>query len=153
MDSSLCKTLITKRGLKYSYASVPAEGTPKDTLLFIHGFPLTSYDWRNQVEFFKKAGFALIIPDMLGTGELGKEVDAGLFKFKDMAADIIDILDAENVGKAIVIGHDWSVAIFDSHDARSGTYLCARSFSGAVSLHPVWRATIQSASGHLPLSR
>ncbi|KAH9929177.1 Alpha/Beta hydrolase protein [Fomitopsis serialis] len=107
MERSQYKTVTTKRGLKYSYASIPAEGTPRDTLLFVHGFPSTSYDWRNQVDSFKKAGFALIVPDLLGTGETDKPTDAALFKFSAMAADVVDILDAENVGEVIVIGHDW----------------------------------------------
>ncbi|TFY57562.1 hypothetical protein EVJ58_g6947 [Rhodofomes roseus] len=107
MDRSLYKTVITKRDLKYSYASIPAEGTPRDTLLFVHGFPSTSYDWRNQVDFFRKAGFALIIPDLLGSGETDKPRDTELFRLSAMAADVIDILDAENVGEVIAIGHDW----------------------------------------------
>ncbi|KAI0731466.1 Alpha/Beta hydrolase protein [Fomitopsis betulina] len=107
MDHFLYKTITTKRGLKYAYAAIPAEGAPRDTLLFIHGVPSSSYDWRNQVDFFRKAGFSLIIPDMLGAGESDKPVDWTLFQFKAMAGDVVDILDAENVEKVIVVGHDW----------------------------------------------
>lgn len=120
MDSSLYKTVTTKRGLKYAYASIPAEGTPRDTILFVHGFPSSSYDWRKQVDFFRKAGFSLIIPDTLGAGETEKPADWTLFQFRAMAGDVIDILDAEKVEKVIVIGHDWYVS-----PSVSGFYLDA----------------------------
>ncbi|EPS95748.1 hypothetical protein FOMPIDRAFT_1131820 [Fomitopsis schrenkii] len=105
MDRSLYKTVTTRRGLKYAYAAIPAEGSPRDTLLFVHGFPASC--WHNQVDFFHKAGFSLIIPDMLGTGDTEKPADWTVFQFKAMASDVIDILDAENVEKVVVIGHDW----------------------------------------------
>ena len=111
MDRSVYKTIATKRGFKYAYASIPAEGTSQDTLLFVHGFPSSSYDWRKQVDFFRKAGFSLIIPDMLGAGETEKPVDWTVFELKAMAADVIDILDAEKVAKVVLIGHDWFVSL------------------------------------------
>ena len=110
MDRSLYKKVTTKRGLQYAYASIPADGTTRDTLLFVHGFPSSSYDWRKQVDFFHKAGFSLIIPDLLGAGDTEKPADWTLFQYKAMAGDVIDILDAEKAGKVIVIGHDWYVS-------------------------------------------
>ena len=151
MDRSLYKTITTQRGLKYAYTSIPAEGTPKDTLLFVHGFPSSSYDWRNQVDFFRKAGFSLIIPDLLGAGDTEKPADWTLFQFRAMAGDVIDILNAEKVEKVIVIGHDWYVS-----PNHSGFYqytdLWWRLWNvGAAFLHRVSRVTIQSASKHMPL--
>ena len=109
MDPSSFKTAITKRGFKYNYAFVPAAGSPRDTILFVHGFPSTSFEWRNQVVFFREAGFSLIVPDMLGTGETDKPTDYTAYKFSEMAGAGVDILDAEKVDKVIVVGHDWCV--------------------------------------------
>ena len=107
MDRTSYKTVTTKRGFTYSYyASVP-EGSTKPTLLFLHGFPSTSYDWRRQVEFFESKGFPVIVPDLLGYGGTDKPADAQFYKWGDMAGDVIDILDAEKVEKVIAIGHDW----------------------------------------------
>jgi pimeloyl-ACP methyl ester carboxylesterase len=75
--------------------------------LFLHGFPSTSYDWRKQVAFFGQEGYGLIVPDMLGYGGTAKPIDAAAYKQSLICADIVDILDAEKVGQAIVIGHDW----------------------------------------------
>ncbi|KAG6829036.1 hypothetical protein H0H87_012823 [Tephrocybe sp. NHM501043] len=110
MDSSLYKTVTTRRSFKYNYyLSAPASGKP--FLLFLHGFPSTSYDWRYQVDFFKKEGYGLVVPDMLGYGGTDKPIDPAEYQGGLMARDIIDILDAENIEKAIAIGHDWGCAV------------------------------------------
>ncbi|KAG6841799.1 hypothetical protein C0991_006683 [Blastosporella zonata] len=106
MDPSLYKSVTTHRGLKYNYyISAPASGQP--FLLFVHGFPNTSYDWRYQVDFFKAQGYGLIVPDMLGYGGTDKPADYANYKMSLMCQDVIDILDAENVEKTIAVGHDW----------------------------------------------
>ncbi|KAF8064071.1 alpha/beta-hydrolase [Lyophyllum atratum] len=107
MDSSShYKSVTTRRSLKYSYFfSPPTLGKP--VLLFIHGFPCTSYDWRYQVDFFKAKGYGLIVPDMLGYGGTDKPTDPAQYAQSLMSQDVIDILDFENVDKVIAIGHDW----------------------------------------------
>ncbi|GLB44172.1 putative epoxide hydrolase [Lyophyllum shimeji] len=109
MDNSLYKSVATRRGIKYSYYfSPPTAGKP--VLLLLHGFPCTSYDWRYQVSFFKAQGYGLIVPDMLGYGRTDKPTDPAQYVQRLISQDIIDILDAENVQKAIAIGHDWGCA-------------------------------------------
>ncbi|EMD40595.1 hypothetical protein CERSUDRAFT_121309 [Gelatoporia subvermispora B] len=106
MESSIYKDLVTTRGLKYHY--LVSHGEPsKPSLLLLHGFPSTSYLWQNQVPFFEKAGYTLIIPDLLGYGGSDKPTDHVLYKQSLMCADIVDILDVERAGKVIVIAHDW----------------------------------------------
>ncbi|KAG5650045.1 hypothetical protein H0H81_000982 [Sphagnurus paluster] len=106
MDSSLYKSLTTSRNLKYSYYySVPVVDKP--VILFVHGFPNTANDWRHQVNFFKDQGYGIIAPDMLGYGDTDKPADHSQYTLSALARDVIDILDAEKVDKAIAIGHDW----------------------------------------------
>jgi pimeloyl-ACP methyl ester carboxylesterase len=106
MDSSSYKDLTTSRGFIYHYY-FSAPQNPKPTLLFLHGFPSTSYDWRHQVAFFQKQGYGLIVPDMLGYGGTAKPTDPVHYKPSLVCADLINILDAEDVNQVIVIGHDW----------------------------------------------
>ncbi|KAG6876314.1 hypothetical protein C0992_000105 [Termitomyces sp. T32_za158] len=106
MDTTLYKSVLTRRSLKYNYYfSAPTAGKP--VLLFVHGFPSTSYDWRYQVNFFKDKGYGLIVPDMLGYGGTDKPVDAADYRLSLIAQDLLDILDAEKVDKPIAVGHDW----------------------------------------------
>jgi pimeloyl-ACP methyl ester carboxylesterase len=102
----------TGRGLVYSYVHV-APKTPSGTyLLFLHGFPSTSYHWRYQIHFFAKKGYGILAPDLLGFGTTSKPRSLEMYKAKDMASDIVDIMRAENVDKVVGIGHDWCVFPF-----------------------------------------
>jgi len=106
MDATLFKDFTTSRGLKYHYYfSPPTESKP--TLLFIHGFPCTSYDWRKQVPFFKEKGYGVLVPDLLGYGQTDKPADTASYQLSKITSDLIEILDVETVEKAIAIGHDW----------------------------------------------
>ncbi|KAK7051628.1 hypothetical protein VNI00_004607 [Paramarasmius palmivorus] len=107
MDPSAYKDIKTTRGHNYHYYLSPATVAGKATLVLIHGFPSTSYDWRHQVAFFKAKGFGLIVPDMLGYGGTSKPTDPVAYKPSLIVRDLIDILDAEKVDKAGFIGHDW----------------------------------------------
>ncbi|KAG1751399.1 Alpha/Beta hydrolase protein [Suillus paluster] len=100
------KDIITSRGLTYHYLSLTAVGD-KPTLLFVHGFPSTSYDWYHQINYFSERGFGVVAPDMLGYGGTSKPTDASSFLRTAIAQDLLDILDAEKVQKVVAIGHDW----------------------------------------------
>lgn len=106
MNVSLYKQAVTSRGLKYSYYFCPAQGT-KPTLLFLHGFPSTSYDWRQQVAFFQPKGYGIIVPDMLGYGGTDKPDALEAYTPSLMVKDIIDVLDAEKVDMVVSVSHDW----------------------------------------------
>ncbi|THU92378.1 alpha/beta-hydrolase [Dendrothele bispora CBS 962.96] len=108
--SSLFKDLNVTRGLVYHYYASPANAG-KPTLVFLHGFPSTFYDWRHQVSFFQDKGYGLIVPDMLGYVGTAKPLDPEAYASSLISKDIIDILDAEGVQQSILIGHDWGAKI------------------------------------------
>ena len=106
MDPSLYKETTTLRGFTYHYYHSPA-APGKPTLLFLHGFPSSSYDWHRQVEYFQPKGYGLIIPDCLGYGGTSKPTNRDDFRWKLQAEDLIDILNAEGLKTVIGVGHDW----------------------------------------------
>lgn len=64
MDPSLYKDVKTSRGLNYHYFYAPSRAQDgKPTLLFLHGYPSTSYDWHYQVQFFREKGFGVLVPE------------------------------------------------------------------------------------------
>ncbi|KAH9916902.1 Alpha/Beta hydrolase protein [Fomitopsis serialis] len=156
MDRTSYKEITTKRSIKYSYYSSSGDAS-KPTLLFVHGFPSTSYDWRNQVAFFKAKGHSIIAPDMLGYGGTDKPAETALYKHSAMCADVIDILDAENVSKAIVIGHDWGAPLVGHLAVRYRERFLAFAFL-AVGYTPSFAnfnyetamATVKQAIGYEP---
>ncbi|ESK89494.1 epoxide hydrolase [Moniliophthora roreri MCA 2997] len=107
MDLSSYKTVQTSRGMTYHYYfSLPRREGGK-TLLLIHGFPGSSFDWHHQVTYLEERGYGLIVPDMLGYGGSSKPTDPNAYRHSLIANDLKDILDAERIQQAIVIGHDW----------------------------------------------
>lgn len=106
MDPSRYRALAVSRGYVYNVYYSPASGG-KPTLLFMHGFPSSTYDWRRQIPHFAAAGFGIVAPDMLGAGGSSKPMDSKAFRLGALAKDTIDILDALGLGKVIGISTDW----------------------------------------------
>ncbi|KAJ3145114.1 hypothetical protein HDU89_007530 [Geranomyces variabilis] len=110
MDLSRYKDIVTSSGQTYHcYHCAPASSKP--TLLFIHGFPSTSDTWRHQVAHFEALGYGVIVPDQLGYGGSSKPTEMQPYLGREMAANHVDILNAEGIDKAVAIGHDWGVLV------------------------------------------
>ena len=106
MDPASYKDLAVSRGYNYHYYASKAKGD-KANLLLVMGWPSTSNDWRLVVPVFEEKGYGIIAPDMLAFGGTDKPTDPDAYHSSSLTRDIVDILDAEGVGKAIAIGHDW----------------------------------------------
>jgi soluble epoxide hydrolase/lipid-phosphate phosphatase len=99
---------VPSSGHTYHYIYHSASSPQKPTLLFIHGFPSTSDQWRHQIAHFRPQGYGILVPDLLGYGNTSKPTSPSSYKGSIMSADIISIMDHENIsGKVIGISHDW----------------------------------------------
>ena len=106
MNALKYKDCVVQRGYTYHYYYSPA--TPgKPTLFFVHGFPSTSFDWSRQVAFFEPKGYGLLVPDCLGYGGTSKPTNYEAYRWKLIAQDLVDVLDAEHLNIVVGIGHDW----------------------------------------------
>ncbi|PBK87786.1 alpha/beta-hydrolase [Armillaria gallica] len=111
MDSSLYKDFTTSIGHTYHYLFSPPKDDAKPYLLFLHGFPSTSYDWRHQVLFFLGEGYGLIVPDMLGFGGSSKPASPADYRSTVLTKDLVELIDAESATRVVAIGHDWGCKI------------------------------------------
>jgi soluble epoxide hydrolase/lipid-phosphate phosphatase len=102
-------THTTSRGLTYSYIHLPPRHPTTQTILFLHGFPSTSRDWRHQISFFAEKGYGILAPDLLGFGETSRPRELEMYRAKAMAGDIIEIMVSEDVGVVVGVAHDWYV--------------------------------------------
>ena len=79
------------------------EGTG-EPVIFIHGFPETSYEWRKQ--FPALAGdYALFAPDTRGFG--GTDKPGARVTRSLLVQDIVNFMDALEIERAAVVAHDW----------------------------------------------
>jgi pimeloyl-ACP methyl ester carboxylesterase len=76
-------------------------------IVFCHGFPELALSWRNQMAAVADAGFHAIAPDQRGYGLTGGPDDLSEYGMDVFCADLIGILDAKGIDKAVFVGHDW----------------------------------------------
>lgn len=99
----------TTRALTYSYIHIPPQLPKTQYILFLHGFPSTSRDWRHQISFFTAKGYGILAPDLLGFGETSKPSELEMYRGEGMASDIVEILVSEGVEVVVGVAHDWYV--------------------------------------------
>ncbi|KAF2122810.1 Alpha/Beta hydrolase protein [Lophiotrema nucula] len=106
-------TVSIKPGIRYTSVFFPklAE-SPKPSILFLHGFPSSSWDWHNQIKYFSAKGYGVIAPDLLGYGGTTAPQELEPYAFRNMADDIIALLkhcniDLDGGEKVHVVGHDF----------------------------------------------
>ena len=96
-------------GVTYRYVHIRPQREDKPYILFTHGFPSSSYDWRNQITYFASKGYGVIVPDLLGYGGTDKPKDPQDYRLKKMAEEVVGILDCEGIKTVLGVGHDWFV--------------------------------------------
>lgn len=83
------------------------QNNPGPAVVFCHGFPDLALGWQNQLPAVADAGYHAIAPDMRGYGgsSCPKEIDA--YSMTAITGDLVGLLDALEIDKAIFVGHDW----------------------------------------------
>ena len=81
------------------------------SVLLLHGFPDSSYLWRHQIPALVGAGMRVIAPDLRGFGESERPEAVEDYALRHSFADVLAILDALEVERTHVIGHDWGAAL------------------------------------------
>jgi len=89
---------------------VEDHGSGKPVLL-LHGWPDSSYLWRNQIPFLVANGFRAIAPDLRGLGRSDRPEDVTAYSLENTVADVIGILDALDIDAADIVAHDWGAAV------------------------------------------
>jgi pimeloyl-ACP methyl ester carboxylesterase len=98
---------VTANGLRFA---VRDEGTGPAVLL-LHGFPDSAALWRHQVDPLVAAGFRVVAPDLRGFGASDKPAELSAYRLATLAQDVVGILDALDVAKVSVVGHDFGAAL------------------------------------------
>ena len=80
------------------------EGVP---VLLLHGWPDTGDLWRHQESALAGAGSRVIVPDLRGFGDSSKPTEVSAYAASRMVGDVIAVLDALQIEKAHLVGHDW----------------------------------------------
>jgi len=76
-------------------------------VVFCHGFPELAYSWRHQLGGLADAGFHAIAPDQRGYGLTDRPEDVDAYSIIELCQDMVGLLDAKGIDKAVFVGHDW----------------------------------------------
>jgi pimeloyl-ACP methyl ester carboxylesterase len=98
---------VEANGLNFSVVDVGAG----PGVLLLHGFPDSSYVWRNQVGVLVDAGFRVIAPDLRGFGESDKPEGVKAYAMGELLKDVRGILRVLGLPRVHVVGHDWGAAL------------------------------------------
>jgi pimeloyl-ACP methyl ester carboxylesterase len=77
------------------------------SVVMCHGFPELAYSWHHQLATLAKGGFRAIVPDMRGYGASDRPDAIEAYDLEHLAADMVGLLDALDIEKAVFAGHDW----------------------------------------------
>lgn len=80
-------------------------------MIFLHGWPMLSIIWRQQIEHFAAAGWRCVAPDMRGYGRSSVPTSANAYTVREIATDMAELHDALGGEPAVWVGHDWGSAI------------------------------------------
>jgi pimeloyl-ACP methyl ester carboxylesterase len=89
-------------------AAGPADG---ELVLLLHGFPQTSFSWRNQLDALGAAGYRAVAPDQRGYSPGARPADVGEYRVERLVGDVLGFADALGVERFHLVGHDWGGAV------------------------------------------
>lgn len=76
-------------------------------VVLCHGFPELAYSWRHQISALADAGYHVLAPDQRGYGGSDCPADVEAYDLIHLTNDLIGLLDARGIDKAVFAGHDW----------------------------------------------
>jgi pimeloyl-ACP methyl ester carboxylesterase len=80
-------------------------------VVLLHGWPDTGDLWRHQVPALTAAGYRVVAPDLRGFGGSSQPTDLAAYTAPVLVGDVIGLLDALDIERAHLVGHDWGAAI------------------------------------------
>jgi pimeloyl-ACP methyl ester carboxylesterase len=109
MDPSLERLDLTAGSFTFdALAAGPSGG---ETVLLLHGFPQSSYEWRAQLKALGEAGYRAVAPDQRGYSPRARPVGVEHYRAEHLVADVLAMADALGAPRFHLVGHDWGAAV------------------------------------------
>ncbi len=95
---------VDANGIRIHVAEAGPGGSAEPPILLIHGWPQHWYMWRRVIAGLR-SGHRLLAPDLRGFG--WTEAPGHGYDGETFVADQVALLDALEIERAFVVGHDW----------------------------------------------
>jgi pimeloyl-ACP methyl ester carboxylesterase len=80
-------------------------------IVCVHGWPELWYSWRWQMDHFAALGFKVAALDVRGYGGSSKPPEVAAYSLRQLASDVVAVIDHFGAAPAILFGHDWGAPI------------------------------------------
>jgi epoxide hydrolase 4 len=99
---------IRANGIDFNVATA---GTGPRLALCLHGFPESSFSWRNQMPLLAQLGFRVWAPDLRGYGASSRPEDVKAYALENLEEDVAALIEAAGAKDVVLVGHDWGALI------------------------------------------
>ncbi len=82
-----------------------------ELVIFLHGWPETSYMWKKLMSHFSKNGFYCVAPNLRGYSKNACPKGKKHYSLDKLSKDVLGISNFLNKSKFHLVGHDWGAAI------------------------------------------
>jgi pimeloyl-ACP methyl ester carboxylesterase len=82
-------------------------GLGDQLVICLHGFPESAVSWRYQLAPLAQAGYRVWAPDLRGYAGTTRPANMEAYHIDQLMRDVSGLLDAAQVERVILIGHDW----------------------------------------------
>jgi pimeloyl-ACP methyl ester carboxylesterase len=76
-------------------------------VLLLHGFPQTSWAWRDELWALGGAGYRAIAPDLRGYCSGARPTEVAAYATEHLLGDVVALADSMEMATFDLVGHDW----------------------------------------------
>jgi pimeloyl-ACP methyl ester carboxylesterase len=99
--------------LTFPVRDIPAEGAahPGETVVLLHGFPQTADSWDALIPSLTAAGYRVLAPDQRGYAPGALAGGRRAYRMSELVSDVVALIDAADLERVHLVGHDWGGAV------------------------------------------
>ncbi len=87
-------------------------GDPEnEAILFLHGFPETSFMWEDQMRHFAGLGYFCVAPDQRGYSPEARPKEVSAYLVPNLIEDARTIMQSYQKAQFHMVGHDWGAEV------------------------------------------
>jgi len=100
---------VEANGMRFSaLAAGPQQGP---LVILLHGFPETSYSWREQLRYLGAKGYRAVAPNQRGYSSGARPRAAADYRMELLVSDVFAIATALGHQRFALVGHNWGGAV------------------------------------------
>jgi pimeloyl-ACP methyl ester carboxylesterase len=95
----------------YTFPARSAGPSDGPLVLLLHGFPESSWEWRDQIDALASAGYRAVAPEQRGYSPGARPEGIEHYSIDQLVCDVIGMADALGASTFHLVGHDWGAIV------------------------------------------